>query len=37
MDDEPFDEFVANIEIRRLDSVKQKLDNKRMEQNSGGK
>lgn len=36
MDAEPFDEFIANMEIRRLDGIKQKLDNKRMEQKSGG-
>lgn len=36
MDAEPFDELVANMEISRLDGVKQKLDNKRMEQQRGG-
>lgn len=35
MDAEPFDEFVANMEIRKLDGVRQKLDNERMNQRGG--
>jgi hypothetical protein len=35
MDNEPWDEIQANMEIWRLDEKKQKLDNKRMEQQNG--